>query len=610
MMPPMYALRALAVEAAHDVSLALAAQLSVAVRDAISNRRRPSPASVLALAAAVDALNAKINGLNLQAGRELSGPRASAAAANTTAVVAAAVPLCGALADAARALQAHGGNIGIAESVGAVAAAAGAALADVLRAPQLEALTRAAGVPLRGQPAGARAAGTVELARGELDLPAGWSPRRVMVVLAGLCTAMPAFAGVCAAPGFAEGVASWVDVPATCGAVAAAAARAASLVVRGTTAGAPGAGAAAGQLDIAALARLVAAAPDPLDALRLLETATFWARPAAIAPLLDPDELAAAALDAGAAARRALDAAAAAGGAEAETFSCLLALLVCLAGASPGAAGALWAAGGGAAALRDAARGLCAALEARGGTGGDKVAHHVQLLVTSLVGETNADARGGQRGGRLVAASGAPRLLARFAARRWRARAAAADVGARGGEELAACAAGLGGDHFLNSLLLECWMAAEPAGALLGAAGNKLDSAWVQESGVLELPNLGAPGEEEELADAYEALAERFAAQEARLEEEFERDEAPALRAAGARAAARFFGCSSLRCAATAGLSCTEAAPLAKLCSRCRVARYCSAECQAGDWRAGHKAACRTLAAERSLAAEREGGGE
>jgi hypothetical protein len=29
------------------------------------------------------------------------------------------------------------------------------------------------------------------------------------------------------------------------------------------------------------------------------------------------------------------------------------------------------------------------------------------------------------------------------------------------------------------------------------------------------------------------------------------------------------------------------------------VARYCSAECQGADWRAGHKAVCRELAAER-----------
>ena len=32
-------------------------------------------------------------------------------------------------------------------------------------------------------------------------------------------------------------------------------------------------------------------------------------------------------------------------------------------------------------------------------------------------------------------------------------------------------------------------------------------------------------------------------------------------------------------------------------CSICMVPRYCSAECQAADWRAGHKGVCRALAA-------------
>ena len=33
-------------------------------------------------------------------------------------------------------------------------------------------------------------------------------------------------------------------------------------------------------------------------------------------------------------------------------------------------------------------------------------------------------------------------------------------------------------------------------------------------------------------------------------------------------------------------------AEAAKTCSRCKVARYCDAECQAADWRAGHKGEC------------------
>jgi hypothetical protein len=35
------------------------------------------------------------------------------------------------------------------------------------------------------------------------------------------------------------------------------------------------------------------------------------------------------------------------------------------------------------------------------------------------------------------------------------------------------------------------------------------------------------------------------------------------------------------------------------------LARYCSAECQRADWRAGHKGVCRELAAEREAAAAR-----
>jgi hypothetical protein len=56
-----------------------------------------------------------------------------------------------------------------------------------------------------------------------------------------------------------------------------------------------------------------------------------------------------------------------------------------------------------------------------------------------------------------------------------------------------------------------------------------------------------------------------------------------------------------VRCARTAGLTRADAKALfpPKRCSRCLVARYCSAECQGADWRAGHKLVCRELAAER-----------
>jgi hypothetical protein len=54
-------------------------------------------------------------------------------------------------------------------------------------------------------------------------------------------------------------------------------------------------------------------------------------------------------------------------------------------------------------------------------------------------------------------------------------------------------------------------------------------------------------------------------------------------------------------CAATAGLTRADAKALFRFqrCSICMAPRYCSAKCQAADWRAGHKAVCRALAAER-----------
>jgi hypothetical protein len=58
-----------------------------------------------------------------------------------------------------------------------------------------------------------------------------------------------------------------------------------------------------------------------------------------------------------------------------------------------------------------------------------------------------------------------------------------------------------------------------------------------------------------------------------------------------------------------AHLGCTSATayglpdPKRKVCTGCRVVRYCGAECQKQDWPA-HKAACRALATEAAAAAE------
>ncbi len=43
-----------------------------------------------------------------------------------------------------------------------------------------------------------------------------------------------------------------------------------------------------------------------------------------------------------------------------------------------------------------------------------------------------------------------------------------------------------------------------------------------------------------------------------------------------------------------------------KLCTGCRVARYCCRACSVADWRAGHRAACRLLAAGREAGAAAE----
>ena len=43
-----------------------------------------------------------------------------------------------------------------------------------------------------------------------------------------------------------------------------------------------------------------------------------------------------------------------------------------------------------------------------------------------------------------------------------------------------------------------------------------------------------------------------------------------------------------------------------KLCSRCARVRYCSRECQVGDWRAGHKEVCKVTAAAEKLKAKKK----
>ncbi len=222
-------------------------------------------------------------------------------------------------------------------------------------------------------------------------------------------------------------------------------------------------------------------------------------------------------------------------------------------------------------------------------------------------------ALGAERAGaRLIVASGAPRLLAAHAAACWRCAAAAAGL-ARGAADDPAeaglwCAAGFGsvlrpGGFWFRSLdhiLLRCWYAAAPPGAV-DLAQPCSENAWMAEGRVLETGRLGAPGDELALAAVYEAAAAKFAEVEARLCESFERDKAPAARLAAARAVAEHFGCGNLRCARTAGLRRADAKALfpPKRCSRCLVLRYCSAECQAADWRAGHNDVCRALAPSR-----------
>lgn len=59
--------------------------------------------------------------------------------------------------------------------------------------------------------------------------------------------------------------------------------------------------------------------------------------------------------------------------------------------------------------------------------------------------------------------------------------------------------------------------------------------------------------------------------------------------AAAARASCAHLACPNLEATGRRG----------KLCTGCRVARYCCRDCSVADWRAGHHAACRLLAGAR-----------
>ena len=53
----------------------------------------------------------------------------------------------------------------------------------------------------------------------------------------------------------------------------------------------------------------------------------------------------------------------------------------------------------------------------------------------------------------------------------------------------------------------------------------------------------------------------------------------------------------------------SDGAPL-DVCINCRRTHYCSKACQTADWKAGHKAECKTLIAAAAVAAEGSGGGQ
>jgi hypothetical protein len=64
-------------------------------------------------------------------------------------------------------------------------------------------------------------------------------------------------------------------------------------------------------------------------------------------------------------------------------------------------------------------------------------------------------------------------------------------------------------------------------------------------------------------------------------------------------------GCSNVSCCSMAGRS--ETATAKQLCTRCRVARYCSSECQKAHWEE-HRGPCRRIAADAAAAAGGAGG--
>jgi hypothetical protein len=331
-------------------------------------------------------------------------------------------------------------------------------------------------------------------------------------------------------------------------------------------------------------------------------------------------EFHAAALAAAAAAARLLGRAAAPGAraTPAEFLRDAAAPLLQVAAAAPGAAGAFRAAPGGPGALGDAVHAMCAAAADALPVGRAAVGAFVDEAAAAL----ECEGRRSSALARLLAASGAARELARFAAARWRAAAAcsaraAAARPARGarrgrGRTLGAaasvlhgcacawCAGGFGaerattGQHALDFVLERCLAAArrEP-GAAAAAAGR-----------VRALAEARAAGKEAQAAAAYAALAGDLAACEGALREAFERDEAPALRRAAARAAAQVFCCSNVLCERTAGMRKGDEGALAPAlrCARCGASAWCSEACRAADWSAGHEGVCRALTAEEGAA--------
>ncbi len=145
------------------------------------------------------------------------------------------------------------------------------------------------------------------------------------------------------------------------------------------------------------------------------------------------------------------------------------------------------------------------------------------------------------------------------------------------------CAAGFGGSGAHRSLdLARGWAAGSPAGlgGPVRVEARSAEEAWMALGGVLELGRLDALGDELPLAAVYDWVAGRFRDLEAPLREACERDEAPAVRLAAARAVAQHFGCGNLRCARTAGLSRADAKRSSRL-SDARAA-WCSSTAAPG----------------------------